>query len=128
MEPVLYLSSHDNMSEIKHQIADLLLLIEAELRRLQLWEQQPPALARLQSPTPFCADTLDISQWLQWIFVPRMITIVEQGLPLPQQCDIHSYAEETLQRATSSDTTTLLRLLREFDQAITTDAKSGGCS
>lgn len=110
------------MSEIKHPIAHLLLQIEAELRRLQLWEQQPPALESLQSSTPFCTDTLNIAQWLQWIFVPRMKMILEQGLPLPQQCDIHSYAEEVCQRITSADTSRLLSLLREFDQQITTVA------
>lgn len=110
------------MPEINHQLADLLLQIEAELRRLELWDETVPAASALLSTTPFCADTLHFNQWLQWLFVPRMKEILEQSLPLPQQCDIHSYAEETCQRATSSDVTRLLQLLREFDQQITAEA------
>ncbi len=110
------------MPEIYHQLADLLLQIEAELRRLELWDETAPAASALLSITPFCADTLHFNQWLQWLFVPRMKEILEQSLPLPQQCDIHSYAEETCQRATSSDVTGLLQLLREFDQQITAEA------
>ncbi len=95
------------------------------MRQLQLWESQPPEQALLHNPTPFCADTLNVAQWLQWIFIPRMIQILEQGLPLPQQCDIHAYAEETLQRITTSNATTLLHLLHKFDQTITTNSTSG---
>ncbi len=110
------------MSEINHQLADLLRQIEAELRGLELWDETAPAASALLSSTPFCADTLHFHQWLQWLLVPRMMEILAQSLPLPQQCDIHSYAEETCQRATSSDVTCLLQLLREFDQQITAEA------
>lgn len=113
------------MSNITHSLADLLLQIEAEMRQLQLWENNPPEQQLLQSPTPFCADTLNVAQWLQWIFIPRMIQILEQGLPLPQQCDIHAYAEEIFQRITPSNVTTLLHLLRNFDQAITKNGTLG---
>ena len=81
------------MPEINHPLADLLLQIEAELRSLELWGETAPAASALMSATPFCADTLHLNQWLQWLFVPRMKAILEQSLPLPQQCDIHSYAE-----------------------------------
>ena len=105
------------MWEVKHQIADLLLQIEAELRRLQVWGRRPPELGRLCSTTPFCADTLSLTEWLQWIFVPRMKVILEQGLPLPQRCDIHPYAEEVC-LGVEYDSSLLLHLLREFDQQI----------
>ena len=46
------------MSNTDHRIADLLLEMEAELRRLGLWETEAPTLESLSSQEPFCIDTL----------------------------------------------------------------------
>ena len=102
------------MSEINNQLTDLLLQIEAELRRQELWEVTMPSSAALMNTTPFCADTLHFNQWLQWLFVPRMKMILEQALPLPQQCDIHTYVELQCH----GDCGTLLQLIKRFDELV----------
>lgn len=107
------------MPEINHQLADLLLQIEAELRRLMLWEAAAPSPKALSSVTPFCADTLDFSQWLQWLLVPRMKEILEQSLPLPQHCDIHTYVEQQCR----GDCEQLLRIIRSFDELVVRGAE-----
>lgn len=40
-----------------HALADVLLDLEAELRRLELWEDIAPSPEQLQSELPFCYDT-----------------------------------------------------------------------
>lgn len=60
------------------QVAEQLLLIERELRVLGWWSESPPSAQALASREPFCVDTLEFQQWLQWIFLPRMKVILEQ--------------------------------------------------
>ncbi|MEF1291532.1 YqcC family protein, partial [Vibrio sp. M260118] len=49
------------------QIAELLNAVEAELRRIGLWQAQPPSEEALSSQEPFALDTLEPRQWLQWV-------------------------------------------------------------
>lgn len=102
---------------LEHKIADLLLSIEAEMRRLELWEAQPPPAAALRSQEPFCIDTLDFRQWVQWILIPRMKDLLERGEPFPAHSDIFPLAEEVLADL-EQDTRQLLQLIRQFDETI----------
>lgn len=82
-------------SETLHtEVAEILIDIEAELRRLQLWQMQPPSPAALASEQPFCMDTLSLPQWLQFVFLPRMYALIGAGSALPTACGIRPMAEE----------------------------------
>lgn len=98
----------------RDQLSHLLNDLQAELQRLSLWETLPPAPEAFESTTPFCADTLDFSQWLQWVFIARFRAILADDHPLPAQCDVAPLAEEAL-RGLGKPTTTLIELLRRFD-------------
>lgn len=74
-------------------IAEQLLLIERELRLQGWWDEVPPSEEALSSVEPFCIDTLDFHQWLQWIFLARMKQILQQDLPLPSASGILEMAE-----------------------------------
>jgi uncharacterized protein YqcC (DUF446 family) len=100
------------------QIAEQLLLIERELRVLGMWKAVPPSDDDLSSREPFCVDTLDFDQWLQWIFLPRMKTILEQDLALPNASGILEMAE-MVYASRLGETRTLLSLLAQFDRLIT---------
>lgn len=69
--------------------------LEAELRRLGLWEDESPAAERLASRLPFCHDTLEFHQWLQWVFVPRLGELLGSGAELPHASGIAPLAEMT---------------------------------
>lgn len=99
------------------KVADVVLGIEAEMRRLDLWEAEPPPLRALSSPEPFCYDTLRFTQWLQWVLVPRMRHIIECGEALPTQSDIFPLAETVLADI-PANTDQLLALVRSFDLLI----------
>lgn len=100
-----------------HHIADLLLAIEQEMRRIGLWEDVAPSAAALASPLPFCHDTLEFHQWLQWVFLARMRTLLQSGAPLPTACDIHPLAEHSFLEL-PQDTARLLKLIGEIDRTI----------
>jgi uncharacterized protein YqcC (DUF446 family) len=99
------------------RIADQLLLIERELRMLGWWRDAPPSDEDLASCEPFCVDTLDFDQWLQWIFLPRMKFILEQNLALPNASGILEMAEMVYANR-AQETRRLQESLAQFDRLI----------
>jgi uncharacterized protein YqcC (DUF446 family) len=105
------------MHDIPGRIADVLLEVEATLRTSGKWELEPPDSRDLGSAQPFCIDTLNFEQWLQWIFLPRMKRIIEQQKPLPASSGIYVYAHEYLRNSDFSSGS-LLKLIKRFDDLI----------
>ena len=95
----------------------MLLDLESEMRRLELWSVDEPTEYSLQSTAPFSADRLAIEEWLQWIFIPTIKSLIENNEPLPAKCEIHPYAEEYLLKGPNQPAT-LLQLIQEIDQFI----------
>jgi uncharacterized protein YqcC (DUF446 family) len=106
------------MDERFPQVAEQLLLIERELRVLGWWSDSPPGNEVLASREPFCVDTLEFEQWLQWIFLPRMKVILEQDLPLPNASGIVEMAE-MVYATRQAEVQVLQKLLAQFDRLIT---------
>ncbi|NER64408.1 YqcC family protein [Pseudomonas sp. MAFF212427] len=102
-------------------IADHLLLIEHELRAQGWWSEQAPSPEALASVTPFAVDSMSFDQWLQWIFLPKMTEILENGLSLPNASGILVMAE-TVYVDRPQESRELRRLLAEFDQLISPSA------
>ncbi len=105
------------MNERVLAIADQLLLIERELRQLGWWSAHSPSSQALASCEPFCVDTLDFSQWLQWIFLPRMKELLESGEDLPSVSGIRAMAE-VVYRERPLEVRELLVILGRFDHLI----------
>ena len=106
------------MDILLHQVADLLLAVEQEMRRLGLWESTPPPSEALQSLVPFCYDTLRFEQWLQWVFLSKMKQALEHQIDFPATSNIAALAELRFPELHPLDTQRLLQLLREFDDTI----------
>lgn len=102
-------------------IADHLLLIERELQVQGWWSAEAPTAEALASVVPFAVDTMAFEQWLQWIFLPRMKLIIEQGHPLPNASGILVMAE-TVFVDRPEQSRELRRLLAAFDQLISPSA------
>ncbi|HEU4616839.1 MAG TPA: YqcC family protein [Gammaproteobacteria bacterium] len=94
--------------------------LEAELRRMDLWEPEPPSEEQLASTQPFCCDTLALSQWLQWLLIPRMRRIFAGEGELPTASAIHPLAEDCFEHL--DDARALLTLIDRFDRLIRGDA------
>lgn len=99
------------------QVADSLLRIEIELRQLGLWDEEPPSPEALQSTQPFCIDTLEFTQWIQFVFVERMKVIIENDHPLPAVSGIAPMAEEHF-RGRPESGEGLVRELEEIDRLL----------
>lgn len=101
------------------RLADELLLLEAELRNLQLWHREAPSAEALASVEPFACDTLAFTEWLQFIFIPRFHQMIRSGAPLPEKCDITPMAEEYF-KGRPLAVAELLACLQRIDQLVTT--------
>ena len=82
------------MSERHSQLANLLFDLEKELRQAKLLAQQSPPPAALVSTEPFSIDLLSFTEWLQFIFLPKMYATIEATEELPQSCSIAPMAEQ----------------------------------
>ena len=98
--------------------------IEQQLQRTQLWESEPPPDDDLASREPFSYDTLPFHRWLQWLFIPRMRTILAGHGHMPTSSDILPYATDCL-RDCPEDVGQLLFLIQTFDELITGHAAAG---
>ena len=105
------------MDKLSHQLADLLLDIEAEMRCNYLWESERPSDEALSSLVPFCHDTLAFHQWLQWVFLPKMKNVLETEEEFPSSSEITPLAEYSFARL-PQNTARLLELIRQFDDFI----------
>ena len=96
------------------EVIDLLDALEQELRRLNVWSPLPPSPESMASSTPFCLDTMKFSQWLQWVFAPRLRALIDHGGPLPSGSNILSYAQLALPvEGLHSDE--LMAIIEQFD-------------
>lgn len=102
----------------RNDIAAQLIDLEAALRQLDLWSDQPPAADAMQSEQPFAVDTMDFEQWLQFIFMPTLYQLLETGAALPRRCAIAPMAEETIGKR-SLPAESLISTLRTLDELIT---------
>lgn len=97
-----------------HEIAALLDALEIALRESGWWDRDAPDAARLASSLPFCVDTLSITEWLQWIFLPRMRALLRARKTLPLGCAIRPIAVEHLS-CEGEDAVLVLSLLARID-------------
>ncbi len=99
------------------QLEQLLRLLEQEMQARELWRRTPPSATALASPEPFCVDTLDFCEWVQWIMIPRFDALIRHQQPLPTSSDIATMAEEAF-RGVGNDTTRILELITRIDSTL----------
>ena len=98
-------------------IVDQLAGIELQLRQLGFWQDTRPSSEQLASVLPFCCDTLDFPQWLQFVFLEKMRFLLEAEGPLPSVCGIAPYSQEYFEGLERQDQT-LLAHLAEIDKLL----------
>ncbi|EPJ93648.1 hypothetical protein CF149_11655 [Pseudomonas psychrophila] len=103
------------------EVAEFLLLIEQEMRTQGLWSDKTPTEHDLSSLEPFSVDRLDFELWVQWIFLPKMKVIVEQGQPLPNVSGIRHMADQVFAQR-RGNWRPLLKHFEGFDQLISPSA------
>ncbi len=83
----------------------------------QLWGATEPSPQAMASTEPFAVDTLSFDDWLQWIMVPRLESMIQQGQALPHNSNMAAMAEEAFKHL-SADTDELLGLIQQLDEAL----------
>lgn len=79
-------------TEIQQHLTDLQITMHLH----QLWESVPPEAEALACQEPFGVGVLTPTQWLQWIFIPRMRALLDANAELPRNFAITPYLEEAL--------------------------------
>ena len=87
------------------------------MRRIGLWQDIPPSAEALASTQPFCFDSMEFHQWLQWVLIPKTADLIEKDLPLPTVSDIATLAEHRFEKI-PHQTERLVWLLREYDRLL----------
>ncbi|WP_341503477.1 YqcC family protein [Gallaecimonas sp. GXIMD4217] len=68
--------------------------IEMEMQVQGLWSDEEPAEEALASTQPFCVDTLAFEQWVQFVMLPKLKVMVQQG-QAPSNISVCPMAEES---------------------------------
>lgn len=100
------------------QVRVLLQRIAEQMQALKLWQAHPPAAEAFESGEPFCIDVMHAEEWLQWVFLPRMLALLEAEQPLPTRFAITPYFEEAWKHRLNDDTQGLLQILQQLDELL----------
>ncbi|MCK9504622.1 MAG: YqcC family protein [Porticoccaceae bacterium] len=107
------------MSVKHHELKARLVELEKLLRDSQLWSITAPPAQALASDQPFAWDTLSFDQWLQFVFIPKLLAIVASQASLPTNSSVASMAEEFFASALFSPSSgagaEVVRVLRSID-------------
>jgi uncharacterized protein YqcC (DUF446 family) len=94
-------------------VAARLAEIEAEMRRVRLWQAEPLAPQKYQFTRAFAGDTMSYDQWLQFVFIPRVKQIIEAKGQFPGSSSVGAQAVREFDGNREADQ--LIHLLCEFD-------------
>jgi uncharacterized protein YqcC (DUF446 family) len=87
-------------------------LIEAEMRRIGYWQNQPLQSEQMQFRTAFAMDTVTFTQWLQFVFLPH----VREAAVMNQLPSGSSVATQAIREFDgNANAGELVTLLSEFD-------------
>lgn len=106
---------------LHHRVRQQLLRLEAALGEQGIWQSVAPEIGAFDSTQPFCMDTLEPFEWLQWVLIPRMHALLDSGQPLPQAFAIAPYYEIALDAGHPARDVILLQL-QQLDALFAGDA------
>jgi uncharacterized protein YqcC (DUF446 family) len=86
--------------------------IEAEMRRIGFWQDEPPRPEQMEFTQAFAMDTMTLAQWLQFIFLPRVREAATAN-QFPSSSSVGAHAVREFDG--SPEAGGLITLLAEFD-------------
>ncbi|GHA95798.1 YqcC family protein [Modicisalibacter luteus] len=93
--------------------------LESTLRSVDLWNTPRPEAEAFDSREPFCVDTMELPQWLRYVFIARLQALVDAKGSLPATCDVAPAAEAYLQNARPSTRQLVVEAVAEVDRIVT---------
>lgn len=86
--------------------------IEAEMRRIGMWQTHPLEAEQYDFRAAFAMDTMSFSQWLQFIFMPN-VRAAARSNKFPAES--HVAAQALREFDTVPEASQLVKLLADFD-------------
>jgi len=86
--------------------------IEQEMRRIGMWQTEPLPSEQMNFKQAFAMDTMTFTQWLQFVFVPRVREAVASN-SFPSSSSVGTQAVREFDGDPEADH--LVELLSEFD-------------
>lgn len=105
------------MNQLLH-VTRILEQLEHELKQRSLWQMAAPTAEALASSLPFCMDTLDFHQWLQFVLIARLRQMILLQMALPSQSALYAMATEVYKQELAHHGS-LLDTLAALDEALT---------
>lgn len=96
-----------------HAVAQAIDRIEAEIKRLGWWREEPLPPEMYQFTQAFAMDTMPFSWWLQFILIPRVRDILESGEHFPPSSMVAAQAVREFDGVPEAGE--LITALGEFD-------------
>src|SRR5215813_11504017 len=90
--------------------------IENEMKRIVYWQSEPLRPEQYEFRSAFAMDTMAFSQWLQFIFIPRVKNMLETGEKFPPESQ--NGAQAVREFDGDDQAQGLVALLSEFDEII----------
>jgi len=101
------------MNDRSAEVSGAVAAIEAEMRRMGIWQEEPLPPEAYDFRAAFGMDTMAFSQWLQFIFIPRVRSIIEEGGKFPSESHVGTQAIREFDGV--PEASSLVSLLVEFD-------------
>lgn len=87
--------------------------IEDELKHIGFWQAEPLKPEQYNFQRAFGMDTMAFSQWLQFIFIPRVNSIIAEHGQFPKSSSVGAQAVREFDGL--DEASRLITLLSEFD-------------
>lgn len=96
------------------QVTTSIAEIEAEMKRIGYWSSEPLPEEAYEFRQAFAMDTMAFSQWLQFIFIPRVHQIIAGQGSFPANSAVGTQAIREFDA--DENAARLVGLLNEFDR------------
>ncbi len=107
----------DSMTDRQQLLSAHLQTLEQCLCELACWASEPPSAEALASTQPFCVDTLSFPQWLQFVFIARLRTMLALNQPLPDNCAVAPMAQEYV-KSVQASLSPVIEILADIDRLL----------
>lgn len=104
------------MGSTRERIQEKIAEIEEEMKQIGYWQNDSLRPEQYEFRLAFGMDTMAFSQWLQFIFIPRVKSLLESGGKFPR--DSQNGAQAVREFDGDDNAYRLVTLLSEFDEII----------